>query len=57
MRIRMALHVQDDEEVCKEYWKSVTSLDDKNFISTTAKVPSVTRKPLPYGTVTIRYNS
>ncbi len=57
LRVRMALHVQDDEEARKEYWKRVTSLDDKNFISTTVKLPSVARKPLPYGTLTIRYNS
>jgi hypothetical protein len=53
----MAIHVQDDEQVCKGYWRKVTSLDDKNFMATVVKAPSVARKPLPYGTVTIRYNS
>jgi hypothetical protein len=57
LRIRMAIHVQDDEQVCKGYWRKVTSLDDKNFMATVVKAPSVARKPLPYGTVTIRYNS
>jgi hypothetical protein len=53
----MAIHTQDDEQVCKEYWKKVTSLDDKNFMTTIVKAPSVARRPLPYGTVTVRYNS
>ncbi len=57
LRIRMTLHVQDDENACKEYWKKVTALGDKNFMLTVVKDPSVTRKPLPYGTITIRYNS
>jgi hypothetical protein len=53
----MAIHIQDDERVCKDYWKGVTSLDESNFISTVVKSPSFTTNPLPYGTVTIRYNS
>lgn len=57
LRIRMAIHVQDDESVCKKYWKGITGLCDKNFISSVVKKPSIARKPLPYGTVTIRYNS
>jgi hypothetical protein len=57
IRIRMAIHIQDDERVCKDYWKKVTSLDDSNFISTVVKSPSFTTNPLPYGTVTTRYNS
>jgi hypothetical protein len=57
IRIRMAIHSQDDETVCKEYWRNVTSLNDSNFISTVVKSPSFTTNPLPYGTVTIRYNS
>lgn len=57
IRARMALHVQDDEAQCREYWKKVTALRDSNFISTVVKEPSFSKKPLPYGTVTIRYNS
>jgi hypothetical protein len=57
IRARMAIHVQDDETECREYWKKVTSLKDSNFISTVVKSPSFTMNPLPYGTVTIRYNS
>ena len=57
IRARMTIHIQDDESECKEYWKRVTSLDDSNFISTVVKDPSATRKPLPYGTMAIRYNS
>ena len=57
IRIRMAIHTQDDEMECKDYWKKVTSLTDSHFISTVVKRPSFTSNPLPYGTVTIRYNS
>lgn len=57
IRARMTIHVQDNESECKEYWKRVTSLEDSNFITTVVKNPSFSRKPLPYGTVTIRYNS
>jgi len=57
IRARMTIHVQDDEAECKEFWKKVTSLGDANFISTVVKSPSVSRKPLPHGTVAIRYNS
>jgi len=35
----------------------VTSLKDPNFISTVVKDPSVSRRPLPHGTIAIRYNS
>jgi len=57
IRARMALHAQDDESECREHWKKVTALRDSNFIATVVKEPSFSRKPLPYGTVTIRYNS
>ena len=57
IRARMTIHVQDDESECKEYWKKVTSLKDSNFISTVVKDPSVSRRPLPFGTIAIRYNS
>jgi hypothetical protein len=57
IRIRMGLHVQDDEHSCRSFWKAITGLKDSNFITTTVKEPSVSKKPLPYGTVTIRYNS
>ena len=53
----MTIHIQDDETICRNYWKEVTSLSEVNFMSTIVKRPSVARKPLPYGTVTIRYNS
>jgi hypothetical protein len=57
IRARMTIHVQDDEMKCKDYWKNVTSLSDASFISTVVKSPSFSRKPLPWGTITIRYNS
>jgi hypothetical protein len=57
IRARITLHIQDDEVECKEYWKGVTALNDSNFIQTVMKDPSVSRKPLPYGTIAIRYNS
>jgi hypothetical protein len=57
IRARMTLHIQDDESKCKSFWKKVTSLEDTNFISTIVKSPSYSKKPLPYGTITIRYNS
>jgi len=57
IRARVTIHVQDDEVECKDYWKKVTSLNDSNFISTVVKSPSFSKKPLPYGTVAIRYNS
>jgi hypothetical protein len=50
IRARMTIHIQDDEMKCRDYWKKVTSLNDNNFISTVAKSPSFTKKPLPYGT-------
>lgn len=57
IRARMTIHRQDDEQRCKNYWKRVTSLNYSNFISTVVKETSITRKPLPYGTVAVRYNS
>lgn len=57
IRARMTIHVQDDEAACREHWKKITSLEDSNFISTIVKAPSVSKKPLPYGTLTVRYNS
>jgi hypothetical protein len=57
IRARITLHVQDNEMRCKEYWKKVTSLNDSSFISTVMKDPSVSKRPLPYGTIAIRYNS
>jgi hypothetical protein len=57
LRIRMVIHVQDDEYECKRYWKGATRLEDCNFLPTIMKSPSFSRKPLPFGTVTIRYNS
>lgn len=57
IKARMTIHVQDDETECREYWKKVTSLRDSNFISTVVKAPSFSRKPLPHGTLAIRYNS
>jgi hypothetical protein len=57
IRPRMTIHIQDDETECREYWKKVTSLKDFNFISTVVKDPSVSRKPLPRGTVAIRHDS
>jgi hypothetical protein len=57
LKIRMTIHVQDDENECKKFWRAVTGTDDSNFLATIVKPPSVSRKPLPYGTVTVRYNS
>lgn len=57
IRARMTIHIQDDELTCKNYWKNVTSLTDANFINTVVKSPSYSRKPLPHGTLTVRYNS
>ena len=57
IRARMTIHRQDDEQRCKNYWKRVTSLNYSNFISTVVKETSIARKPLPYGTVAVRYNS
>jgi hypothetical protein len=57
IRARITLHVQDNETRCTEYWKEVATLNDSSFISTVMKDPSVSKKPLPYGTIAIRYNS
>jgi len=57
LRIRLSIHVQDDEEECKAYWKTVTGLRDYHFISPVVKKQSNWRRHLPYGTATIRYNS
>jgi hypothetical protein len=53
----MGIHIQDDEEECKNYWKGVTGLRDSHFIATVVKKQSISRKHLLHGTVTIRYNS
>lgn len=57
LRIRMGIHVQDDETDCKAYWKKVTGLQDSNFIATSMNKQSLSKKHLPHGTVAIRYNS
>ncbi len=57
LRIRMAIHIQDDESECRKYWMGVTGLRDSNFMCTIVKEQSLWKKPLPHGTVTIRYNS
>lgn len=57
IKARMMIHTQDDELECREYWKRVTLLTDSNFISTVVKSPSVSKRPLRYGTIAIRYNS
>lgn len=57
IRIRMLIHPQDNEAACRKYWKTVTSLKDSNFISSLLRKSSMVKKPLPYGFVTIRYNS
>jgi len=53
----MMIHQQDDEAVCREYWRAITGLVDTQFLTTVAKRTSKARKPLPFGTITIRYNS
>ncbi len=57
IRARLTIHVQDNEPRCKDYWKTVTALNDSNFIKTVVKAPSFSKRPLPYGVVAIRYNS
>jgi hypothetical protein len=57
IRARMTIHIQDNESECRKYWKEVTALDDRNFISTVVKDSSLSRRPLPFGTIAIRYNS
>jgi hypothetical protein len=57
IKVRMMIHLQDNEAQCREYWKTVTSLKDSNFISTVVKDTGPVRRPLPHGTVAIRYNS
>ncbi len=57
IKVRMMIHLQDNEAQCREYWKTVTSLKDSNFISTIVKRAGPVKRPLPHGTVTIRYNS
>jgi hypothetical protein len=57
LRLRLAIHIQDDETECKKYWIELTGLNDSNFMSTIVKKRSSWKKHLPYGTLTIRYNS
>ena len=57
LRLRLAIHIQDDESECKKYWIELTGLNDSNFMSTIVKKRSSWKKHLPYGTLTIRYNS
>jgi hypothetical protein len=57
IRARVSLHEQDDATGCKEYWKKVTSLVDPNLLLGSVRRASIARFPLPYGTLTIRYNS
>jgi len=57
IRARISIHEQDDVTECVEYWKGVTSLHDSNFLTASVRKTSPARVPLPYGTITIRYNS
>jgi hypothetical protein len=57
LKIRMTIHVQDDEDECRRYWKRIIGTNDSNFLTTIVKPHSISRKPLQYGTVTVRYNS
>jgi hypothetical protein len=57
IRARLTIHQQDNERRCKNFWKSVTSLNDSNFLPIQVRKASLAEKPLPYGTIAIRYNS
>jgi len=57
IRLRMTIHQQDDERKCKDYWRTVTSLNDSSFLPTLVRTTSLAKRPLPHGTITIRYNS
>jgi hypothetical protein len=57
LRLRMEIHTQDAEQSCRKYWKGIIVASDSNFIATSVRTTSIIRKPLPYGTITIRYNS
>ncbi len=59
IKARLMLHLEDSETECINYWKSITNLRNSNFISSvvfnggTGKA----KRRLPFGTITIRYNS
>ena len=57
VRARITIHAQDDEALTKGYWKKVTELDGSNFLPTLVRSGSLSKKPLPHGTLTVRYNS
>lgn len=57
LRFRLAIHCDDDERSCKDYWKDVTGAGDSSFIATVTRNSSVHRNKLPHGTITVRYNS
>jgi hypothetical protein len=57
LRLRMEIHTQDHEIICRQYWKRVVNAKDSNFIAPSVRTTSAFRKTLPYGTITVRYNS
>ena len=57
IRARMMIHIQDVEDECREFWQGVTGLGESNFISTVVRPQGKAKKHLPYGVLTIRYNS
>jgi hypothetical protein len=57
IRARLTIHQQDSDQECRNFWKEVTSLNESNFLPTTVRVASLAKKPLPHGTIAIRYNS
>ena len=57
LRFRLAIHCDDNERACKDYWKSVAGAKDSSFIATVIRDSSVHKSKLPYGTITVRYNS
>ncbi|MDG7009064.1 MAG: hypothetical protein JRN06_12705 [Nitrososphaerota archaeon] len=57
IRIRMMIHLQDDEDACREHWKGITGLQDLSFMRSVVKRTGPLKKPLPQGAVTVGYNS
>ena len=57
IRIRMMIHLQDDEVACREFWKVATGLQDASFMRSIVKRTGLVKRPLPFGTIAVRYNS
>jgi hypothetical protein len=61
-RMRLQLHIGDNEQECRNYWKQITGLNNVIFQKSILKAPSnyvkiISHTKLRYGTCIIRVHS